>query len=110
LAAIALFLVVLGRWQRSWNYVWVAAAVFLLGLVWKDFSEVLRAGWMKLAEGMGFVSGKVVLTLVYFLVLIPVAFFAKRSGKLNIRLKPDERWGFRVRNHRFVKEDFENPW
>ncbi|HZE86197.1 MAG TPA: SxtJ family membrane protein [Puia sp.] len=110
LAAIALFLLVLGRWQRSWNYVWAAAAIFLLGLLWKDFAEMLRAGWMKLAEGLGFVSGKIILTVVYFLVLIPIAIFARRSGKLNIRLNPDGRMGFKVRNHRYAKEDLENPW
>lgn len=110
LAAIALFLLVLARWQRSWTFVWIAGAIFLLGLVWSGFAEMLRAGWMKLAEGMGFVSGKIILTLVFFVVLLPVAFFAKRAGKLNIRLKPDGRPGFKVRDHRYVKDDLENPW
>lgn len=110
LAAIVLLLLALARWQKSWNYVYVAGVIVLTGLAWKGFSEKLHIAWMKLAEGLGFVSGKIILTLVFFLILIPVSFFAKRAGKLNIRLKSDERTEFKERNHKYAREDFENPW
>jgi hypothetical protein len=110
LLVIVLFLLVIARWQRSWNFVYIAAALAVLGLAWKDFAEKLHIGWMKLAEGMGLVTGKVLLSLLFFGLLVPLSFFAKRSRKLNIRLKAGEKTGFRVRNHTFVPEDFESPW
>jgi hypothetical protein len=110
LVVIALFLLVLARLHRSWAYVYSAAGLLALGLVWKDFADKLHIGWMKLAEGLGFVTGKILLTLLYFLLLLPLSVFAKRSRKLNIRLKAGEKTGFRDRDHTFVKEDLDNPW
>jgi hypothetical protein len=110
LAAIALLLLIIGRWERSWYWVFAAGAVFASGVLWRDFAEVLRRGWMKLAEGIGFVTGKILLFLVFVLILIPVAVYARRSGKLNIRIKKDGQTGFKERNHLYGKKDFENPW
>jgi hypothetical protein len=110
LVVIALFLLVLARLHRSWTYAYIAAGLLALGLVWKDFADKLHIGWMKLAEGLGFVTSKILLTLLYFLLLLPLSVFAKRSRKLNIRLKAGEKTGFRDRDHTFVKEDLENPW
>jgi hypothetical protein len=110
LAAIALLLLLIARWQRSWNYVYIALAILLVGLVWEDFARVLQYGWMKLAEGLGFVSSRVLLTLVFILILIPVSLFAKYTGKLHIRLKAGGSSNFIDRNHTYVKEDLENPW
>lgn len=110
LGAIALLLVLVARWQRSWYYVYAAAAILLAGLAWKEFAEVLRRYWMKLGEALGFVTGKVLLTIVYILIVLPLSFFARRSGKLSIRLKGGAKTNFKYRAHVYGEEDFRNPW
>ena len=109
---MALVLLILARHQHSWTYVYAAAALVLAGVLVEPFARGLHWGWMKLAEGLGFISSRILLTVVYVLVVLPVAFFAKRSGKLSIKLGKGGRGasGFKDRNHVFVKEDLENPW
>ncbi len=113
LGAIALLLALVARWQRSWYYVYAAVAILLAGIAWKEFAEVLRRYWMKLGEALGFVTGKILLTIVYILVVLPLSFFARRSGKLSIRLKGGAKGvktNFKDRAHVYGKEDFRNPW
>jgi hypothetical protein len=110
LAVLALFLLVVARWQKNWIYVYAGVAVFLTGLVWKDFGRLVAKGWMKLGEVMGVITGKILLTLVFFLIVFPISLFAKRSGRSNIRLKPGGKTYFKDRNHVYTREDFENVW
>lgn len=110
LIVITVCLLLLARWQKKADYAFAGLAILLLGILWKPFAETLRIAWAKLGEGLGFVFGKILLSLVFFLVLLPLATFAKAFGKLNIRLKPGEGSYFKERNHHYVKEDFEQPW
>jgi hypothetical protein len=107
---ICLFLVILGRVNRSWNEVYAAAGLALLGLAWKDFREAVHWLWMKLAEVMGLITGKILLTLIFILMVIPLSFFAKKRGKLNIRMKPGGASYFKELNHIYTQKDLENPW
>ncbi|MHA4808550.1 hypothetical protein ACX0G9_10615 [Flavitalea flava] len=107
---LVLFLLVLARWQRSWNYVYAGGALLFLSLAWPLFSKNLALYWMKLGEGMGFISGKILLTAVYVLIVLPVSFFARRGGKLNIRLKPRGKTNYKDRDHTYSPADFQDPW
>jgi len=39
-----------------------------------------RKGWMKLAEGLGFISSRIILSLVFFLVLTPIGLIKRATG------------------------------
>jgi hypothetical protein len=107
---ICAFLLLIGRINRSWNYVYIASVVAILSFTWKWFRENVHWLWMKLAEAMGFVTGKILLTVVFIIVVIPLSFFAKLRGKLNMNLKSGRETYFKTRNHNFAKEDLEHPW
>ena len=107
---IAAFLLILARINKSWNFVYAAVILLILGFSWKWFRENLHWLWMMLAEAMGFVSGKILLSVVFIIIVIPLSFFAKLRGKLSMKLKPGGESYFIIRNHRFTKEDLENPW
>lgn len=107
---IAAFLLILAKINKSWNFVYVSAGILILGFAWKLFRENLHWLWMKLAEAMGYVSGKILLSVVFIIIVIPLSFFAKLRGKLNIKLKAEGDSYFTIRNHIFTKEDLENPW
>lgn len=105
LGCVGLFLV------KRWSPVLVAGfGIGLAGLLVPAVRDGVHWGWMKLSEGLGWVSGKVILTVMYFLVLVPLAFFARRLGKIGLRLKPGAGSYFKDRDHGYVKEDLVNPW
>jgi len=110
LGAVLLLFLLIGRWQRSWYYVYAGVALFLLGLIWRQAGALISAGWMGLGKAIGFVTGKVLLTVVFILIVIPISVFARRRDRLDIRLKPGQRTNFKERGHTFGKADLENPW
>jgi Saxitoxin biosynthesis operon protein SxtJ len=110
LGAVVLLFLLLARWQRSWYIVYAAIAILVTGILWREFAEKLRHYWMGLGKALGFVSGKILLTLVFVLLVIPISLIARRSGKLSIRLKAGGKTNFKDRNHLYEGEDLKNPW
>jgi hypothetical protein len=79
----------------------LAAPAFARGLHW---------AWMGLAKVMGEISGRVLLTVVYVVVLVPLSYFAKLAGKVSMKLKPGGETYFKERDHAYSKEDMIHPW
>jgi len=105
LACIALYLV------KHYTFMPVVAlGVGLAGLLVPGVKDALHFCWMKLAEGMGWVSGKILLTVIYFLVLVPLALVARARGKVSLRMKAGGGSYFRDREHEYKKEDLVHPW
>ena len=89
---------------------YAGAIICVLGLAWQGFGEILHRLWMKFGELLGAVTSRIILFLLYFLVLVPVSFFAKRFGKLTMQIKPEGDSFFKQTDHLFTKHDLENPW
>ena len=58
----------------------LGAALILLGIVVPRVLVVPRKAWMKLAEGMAYVSSRVILALIFFLVLTPIGLIKRALG------------------------------
>jgi hypothetical protein len=110
IVVICLFLALLARIYRSWNLVYIAAGVALASLCSKWFREKLYWAWMKLAEILGFISGRILLTIVFVLIVIPLSFFTRRKKKLDMKLEGGKDSYYTGRDHRYEKKDFERPW
>ncbi len=64
--------------------------------------------WYKLSEGLGFVTSKILLSVVFFLILTPIATLKKLMEKKGIA--PNPKSNYVERNHTYLKKDLENPW
>ena len=79
---------VLGSWwiyrgkflNTAYLFTVVGAALVLSGIVVPRVLVVPRRAWMKLAEGMGYVSSRIVLALIFFLVLTPIGLIKRAMG------------------------------
>jgi hypothetical protein len=87
---------------------WGAIALGLIGVFIPAIAAKIHWAWMKLAHVLGYVMGKVMLTLVYTLVVLPMSWFAK--NKVSVRLKANSDSYFKERNYTYKKEDLENVW
>jgi hypothetical protein len=56
------------------------SALVLCGLVFPRLLTVPRRFWMKLAEGMSFISSRMILAVVFFLVLTPIGLVKRAMG------------------------------
>lgn len=89
----------------------LAAVLGIIGLFIPSLARLIHTGWMKLAESMGFIMSKVLLTLVFALVVLPMAFLSRVLGKRNVvKLKKGAPSYFVERNYTYTKESMENVW
>ncbi len=58
----------------------LGALLVLLGLIFPRALVLPNRAWMALAEVLSFISTRVILALVYFLVLTPIGFIKRLSG------------------------------
>jgi hypothetical protein len=56
------------------------SALVLSGLVFPRLLTVPRRSWMKLAEGMSYISSRIILAIVFFLVLTPIGLVKRAMG------------------------------
>jgi len=56
------------------------SVLVLCGLVCPRFLTVPRRFWMKLAEGMSYISSRIILAIVFFLVLTPIGLVKRAMG------------------------------
>jgi len=56
------------------------SALVLCGLVYPPLLTVPRRFWMKLAEGMSYISSRIILAIVFFLVLTPIGLVKRAMG------------------------------
>ncbi len=111
-AALAFVLIQLIFYVIFWNKYIVYSAIisgFLLGAV-PPIQNAFYWGWTKLLTAINFVTSKILLSVIYFFVLLPISFFVKGSKKMNISKKAKDQSMFVERNHLYKKKDLENLW
>jgi hypothetical protein len=70
-----------GKFQSAAYVLTIAgAALVLCGVVLPRLLVVPRKVWMKLAEGMAFVSSRLILAIIFFLVLTPIGLVKRAMG------------------------------
>jgi hypothetical protein len=90
---------------------YTAVGLGLIAIFWRKAAEIISWLWLKLGEGMGFVSSKVILSLIFFFVLFPLALLSRLFTKDNLLLKKEEiKSVFFDVNREYRKKDFESLW
>lgn len=82
-----------------------AIAIFIPAL-----SRKIHDLWMKFAEVLGLVMNKVILGVVFFIFLVPVALLSRLFRKNPFRNKKDTASYFSERNFTYTKKSLEQLW
>jgi hypothetical protein len=90
---------------------WLSFGFGLVGILWPWMSRQIARLWMGLTRVLGRISNAVLLSVVYWLVVVPVAVF-RRMRKKDKLTYFDRAAGsnFDSRDHLFTKEDLEKVW
>lgn len=89
----------------------LAVILGLIGMFSNYLSGKITWAWMKLAEVMGFISSRILLTIVFFVFLFPIAMLSRLFNKDKLQLKKKASGSYYIeRNHEFVAKDMENVW
>lgn len=89
----------------------VIIALVALSSISSLFSIWVHLGWMKLAEILGYIIPNILLTIIYFFLLFPIAQLAKIFRRADLlQLKNSKSTTFFMRNKIYIKDDLINPW
>lgn len=91
-------------------FIYLALSVGLIGIFVPPVARYMAMGWFKLADGLNFVVSKVILGLVYFIILVPVAFIYKVAGNKNLKTTSNRETNWNIRNKTYRGADIENIW
>lgn len=101
-------------WVTNKVHNWMPGTALVVGFVGmfsKYLTSKIAYGWMKMAEMMGGTMNKVMLSLIFFLFLVPIAILSRilSRGKSSLQLKkPEGNTYFFTRNHTYAPKDLEN--
>ncbi len=88
----------------------IAVAVGIIGAFIPSLARWIHWAWYKLAEVMGFVMSKVLLSLVFFVFLFPISLIYRMFNKDTLQLKKKAGSYWTVREHSYTGKDLEQVW
>jgi Saxitoxin biosynthesis operon protein SxtJ len=112
-AAMSIYSILVKHSTKTWpEYLLATVSIlFALSLVSTHIAHALAYSWMKLGEFLGAINSRIILGLVFFLFLTPIALMARLSGRdrLKIRKAPKDT-NYVTRNHTYTADDLKNTW
>ncbi|GGB91041.1 hypothetical protein [Dyadobacter sediminis] len=92
-------------------FLFAAAGIGIISLAVPAAGNLIVKLWYKLAEILGTINGKILLSFVFFLILLPVALIARLGKKNMLALKREAKDSvFVERNHKYTAKDMEHVW
>lgn len=95
--------------------IWLLRASLLVGvstLLSEWMALRIHEGWSLLAKGLGWFNSRVLLSVVFFVFLTPIAWLARKSkgSDLQLRKNAGKSSYFTERNHPYTSGDLDHTW
>ncbi|TDE16590.1 SxtJ family membrane protein [Dyadobacter psychrotolerans] len=104
-------LVVLYFIFKSKYLLFAAAFVGIISIAIPAAGDLIVKGWYKIAEILGAINGRILLSIVFFVILFPVAIVSRLGKKNLLSLKREsKKTVFVERNHKYTGKDLEQVW
>lgn len=92
-------------------FLYVATGVAVVALVFPFAGKGIVWLWYKVAEILGWINSRILLTVVFFIFLLPISMAYKLTAKNPLQLKKKKNKSlYNTRNHLYKKEDFKFLW
>lgn len=111
--AAVLLLLLIGLFSDNNLYYKIAIPVLIMNMTFPMFYYPFAIIWLGLSQLLGTFVSKIILSIIYFILVIPVGVFRRLLGKDSLQLsefKKGNKSVMQTRNHTFVSEDIENPY
>lgn len=111
--AMTLILLLTGLITKNVFFYQLAIPVLVLDMIYPRLFFPVAVVWLGLSHLMGTVMSKILLSIVFVLLVIPVGVFRRMMGKDVLQMKQLRRDGdsvMRERNHLYQAADLEKPY
>lgn len=107
--------IVTGLLLLSWFFgniiiAYAAAAIGLASLLVPPLGNGIVWVWYKIAEVLGTLNARIILTVLYYLFVTPIALLFRLSGNDPMRLKKPDKTVYITREQTYQADDLNNPW
>lgn len=103
---IVLGFLILGYFSHSKILQYSGFTIGVLAVSSSFLCNIIVLSWEKLGFVLGWINTRVLLSLIYFVILVPLAFFKKLFSKKEQEMKSQ----YITRNITYVANDFVNKW
>ena len=110
---LLLILLILGIWLEIILLYKIATGVAVITMVIPKAIYPFTFLWLNISDILGKIMSKIILSVIYFIILCPMAFIRKISGKDRLLLRQFKKTNssvFTERNHTFSKSDIIHPF
>ena len=108
---IVVGLLVVNYFAKNEVLLWVTIAIGVLSILSSWIRNSIHFIWMKLADLLGLIVPKIILSLIFFLIVTPLGIFSRwLSPKEQLILKNEKDTTFFEVEKKFEKTFFEKPW
>ena len=105
-----LVLIILFLTYKNVKFLYAALIVGAIALFVPALSRKIHDLWMKFAELLGKVMNKVILGVVFFIFLVPVALLSRLFRKNPLKVTKEKSTYFSERNYTYTKKSLEQLW
>jgi len=112
-SALVLILLIIGFLTGNTLFYKFAIPALLINMTIPRFYYPFGIFWYSLSNVLGFVVSRILLTIVYTIMVIPVGLLRRLMGKDSMYLKKfkkDRSSTFKFRDHTFSSKDITNPY
>ena len=96
---------------KEWHWaVIVSLSAGIIGIVSPFLSRKIEWAWMKLGKLLGYIVPNILMSIVFYLILFPVALLSRLSRKDPLMLSKDHDTYFVDVGKETAREDFEKIW
>ena len=89
----------------------LAMVIGIISIIIPQLGSLIIKGCNYFALGLGWINSRIILSLVFYLFLTPIALISRIFTKDKFKLKhPGNKSLWVTRNHLFTSKDLENPW
>jgi hypothetical protein len=93
------------------NLFYVALGIGFFSLLSSSIAKWIEWIWFKIAHVLGWINTRIILSVFYFVFVLPIAWISRLFTKDPLMLKAKDAQSLYVtRDHLYKKEDLENIW
>ncbi len=95
--------------KREWML--TPIGVCLIGFIIRPVGDFTHIIWMQLAKMLGYINSRILLSIIFFIILSPIALLMRLLGKGQMQTSSSNKDSLFInRNHLYSKADLEQPF
>jgi len=111
--AMVLLLLLIGYFTQNYLYFKIAIPVLIINMTFPMFYYPFAIAWLGFSQLLGTIVSKIILTVIYIVMVIPLGLLRRFLGKDSLQLyefKKDAESVLKTRNIIFTAKDIEKPF